>query len=124
MEEGRVYIPGRLEPAAMDKTVAGTSVIYDDDLGLFQSELNAKTIKGTLKVVNLSESIIAEEHPEESHQTDVIYVNDTSSILTVDISNANYRTPNGEIVSITVPPGGYAEANFLNIGETIYVRGI
>ena len=124
MENGRVYIPGRLEPAAMDRTVAGASTIFDDELGVFQSELNSKAIRGSLKLVQLTENIVAEEYPEDLNQIDVIYVNDTSSSLTVGVSNTRYRTPNGELVVLTVPAGGYAEVNFLNIGGTVFVRGL
>ena len=108
----------------MDRTVAGASTIFDDELGVFQSELNSKAIRGSLKLVQLTENIVAEEYPEDLNQIDVIYVNDTSSSLTVGVSNTRYRTPNGELVVLTVPAGGYAEVNFLNIGGTVFVRGL
>lgn len=91
---------------------------------MFQSELNSISIKGTLKLVQLTEGAAAAEEPEENTQIDVIYVNDTENTLTVGVDNEVYRTPDGQLMVIVVPTGGYAEVNFLNIGGTIFVRGI
>ena len=120
-------IPGRLKAVDMDGVVTGASDILDDELQQRQSEINKsvlKSIKGTTKVVSITSDTEAAEHPEVDSQTDVIYVNDTQDELFVSVSNSQYRTPDGEVISLTVPAGGYAEVNFLNIAGTIYVRGM
>lgn len=119
-----INVPKMLESTASDGKLARASAIFDEDIGRFQSELNSKAIRGSLKLVQLTENIVAEEYPEDLNQIDVIYVNDTSSSLTVGVSNTRYRTPNGELVVLTVPAGGYAEVNFLNIDGIIFVRGV
>lgn len=119
-----IKVPRILEPTASHGKLARASAIFDEDIGRFQSELNSISIKGTLKLVHLTEGAAAAEEPEENTQIDVIYVNDTENTLTVGVNNEVYRTPDGELMIIYVPAGGYAEVNFLNIGGTIFVRGI
>lgn len=119
-----IKVPRILEPTASHGKLARASAIFDEDEGKFQSELNSISIKGTLKLVQLTEGAAAAEEPEENTQIDVIYVNDTENTLTVGVNNEVYRTPDGELMIIYVPAGGYAEVNFLNIGGTIFVRGI
>ena len=119
-----INVPKMLEPTASDGKLAAASAIFDKDLQKFQSELNAVTIRGVTKVVQLEGNIIAEESPDENTQTDVIYVNDTGEQHTVGVSHESYRTPDGRLMVVTVPAGGYAEINFLNIGGTVFVRGL
>lgn len=119
-----INVPRILEPTASHGKLAMASAIFDEDIGRFQSELNSISIKGTLKLVQLTGGVAAAEEPEENTQIDVIYVNDTENTLTVGVNNEVYRTPDGELMIIYVPAGGYAEVNFLNIGGTIFVRGL
>lgn len=119
-----ISVPKYLKPTARDGKLAGASAIFDDEQQKFQSELNAISIKGTMKVIPLTEGTAAAEEPEENTQIDVLYVNDTEEELTVGVNNERYRTPDGELMIIYVPAGGYAEVNFLNIGGTIFVRGV
>lgn len=119
-----IKVPRMLKPTASHGKLAMASAIFDEDIGRFQSELNSISIKGTMKLVQLTEGAAAAEEPEENTQIDVIYVNDTENTLTVGVNNEVYRTPNGQLMVIVVPSGGYAEVNFLNIGGTIFVRGI
>lgn len=119
-----INVPRMLKPTASHGKLAEASAIFDKDIGRFQSELNAISIKGTMKLVQLTEGAAAAEEPEENTQIDVIYVNDTENTLTVGVNNEVYRTPDGELMIIYVPAGGYAEVNFLNIGGTIFVRGL
>jgi hypothetical protein len=119
-----INVPRILEPTASHGKLARASAIFDEDIGKFQSELNSISIKGTLKLVHLTEGATAAEEPKENTQIDVIYVNDTGRPLTVGVNNEVYRTPNGQLMVIVVPSGGYAEVNFLNIGGTIFVRGL
>lgn len=119
-----IKVPKRLEPTADDKKLAGASGIFDDDLNAFQSELNAVSIRGVTKVMHIDTNILLVENPEENMQTDVIVINDDSADHTVGVSNVRYRTPDGNLMVINVPVRGYAEFNFINIGGTIFVRGI
>ena len=119
-----INVPKELVPTASDGKLAKASAIFDDEKQKFQSELNAISIMGTMKVVPLIENIVAEETPEENTQIDVIYVNDTDEMHTVGVNNEVYRTPDGELLIVEVPAGGSAEINFLNIEGTIFVRGL
>lgn len=60
---------------------------------------------------------------EEGSQVDVLYVNNTASELTVTISIGGARTPDGGSVVLTIPAGGYGEANYLRTGNVLFVRG-
>lgn len=119
-----INVPKYLKPTASDRKLAGASAIFDEEEGRFQSEINALSIKGTMKVIPLTESTTVAEEPDENTQIDVLYVNDTEEEFTVGVNNERYRTPDGQLMIIRVPVGGYAEVNFLNIGGTIFVRGV
>jgi len=119
-----INVPKMLEPTASDGKLAKASSIFDQDEGKFQSQLNALIIKGVTKLVQLTGNILADEEPDVNTQTDVIYVNDDAEQHTVGVNNEVYRTPDGELMVIVVPSHGYAEINFLNIGGTIFVRGL
>ena len=119
-----INVPKFLKPTASDGKLAGASAIFDDEQQKFQSELNAISIMGTTKVLQLVENTVADEEPDENTQIDVIYVNDTDEEHTVGVDNEKFRTPDGELLIITVPVGGYCEINFINIGGTIFVRGL
>lgn len=53
----------------------------------------------------------------------IIYTNSGSSDLTVTVPTT-YQTPDGQAIELTCPAGGYCEVNYINIGGTIYARGI
>lgn len=53
----------------------------------------------------------------------IIYTNSGSSDLTVTVPT-DYSTPDGEAIELTCPAGGYCEVSYLNIGGTIYARGL
>lgn len=53
----------------------------------------------------------------------IIYTNSTSSDLTVTVPTT-YTTPDGAAIELTCPGGGYCEVSYLNVGGTIYARGI
>ena len=127
MSEIMIDVPGRLNPVDIDRVLGGADVIFDDDLGKRQSEINASvmvSIKGVTKVIHITEDMQLSENPDENTQTDVVIVNDTDETHFVGVSNQGYRTPDGNIMSVSVPVGGYAEVNFLNINGTIFVRGV
>lgn len=119
-----INVPKMLESTASDGKLARASAIFDATENKFQSELNAISIKGVTKIIHIDVNTLLVENPEENTQIDAIVVNDDSVDHTVGVSNVRYRTPDGELLIITVPVGGYAEFNFLNIGGTIFVRGI
>lgn len=121
----KINVPKMLESTADDGKLAKASAIFDEEENKFQSELNAVSIKGVMKVIVLENNTVAAEEPDENTQIDVIYVNnDSERSFNVGISNTHYRTPDGNLIILTVPPGGYGEVNFLNIGGTIYVRAV
>ena len=80
-------------------------------------------LKGTSEVVELEEDITFDEEVGLGVQKTIIYTNDTSDELTVTVPNDDYRTPDGEVISIPVPAGGYGEVSIINIGGTIFARG-
>ena len=53
----------------------------------------------------------------------IIYVNSGSSNVIVTVPTT-YRTPNGVAIELICPVGGYCEVSYLNIGGTIYARGL
>lgn len=53
----------------------------------------------------------------------IIYTNSTSADLTVTVPTT-YKTPDGAAIELTCKAGGYCEVNYLNIGGTIYARGL
>lgn len=53
----------------------------------------------------------------------IIYVNGGSADYTVTVPTT-YKTPDGAAIELTCPKGGYCEVSYLNIGGTIYARGL
>ena len=53
----------------------------------------------------------------------IIYTNSGSSDVTVTVPTT-YQTPDGAAIELTCPVGGYCEVSYLNIGGTIYARGL
>ena len=53
----------------------------------------------------------------------IIYTNSSGADLTVTVPTT-YVTPDGAAIELTCPNGGYCEVNYLNIGGTIYARGL
>lgn len=80
-------------------------------------------MRGTSETVELSEDITLSATASAGEQKTIIYLNDTENEITVTVPNDTYRTPDGEVISIPVPAGGYGEVNIINIGGTIFARG-
>lgn len=53
----------------------------------------------------------------------IIYTNSSGSDLTVTVPTT-YSTPDGAAIELTCANGGYCEVNYLNVGGTIYARGL
>ena len=53
----------------------------------------------------------------------IVYTNNSGSSKVVTVPTT-YATPDGAAIELTVPNGGYCEVNYLNIGGTIYARGL
>ena len=124
MDNKKVIIPGRLHSATMEGITTGTDEVMDDALQKRQSELNAQFIRGMVMVQTISQNTTIDSiEVEEGCQVDMLYVNNTASELTVTISIGSARTPDGGSVVLTVPAGGYGEANYLRTGNVLFVRG-
>lgn len=89
----------------------------------------AITLDGSipLHVIQLSgnvSSVSLSVNPSSGHSCHVIFT--ASSEYTVAIAHdaTNRVCPAAEDISLTIPAGGYAEIDFLNINNKIYVRGI
>ena len=124
MDNKMVIIPGRLHSVTMEGITTGADEVMDDALQKRQSELNAQFIRGMVMVQTISQNTIIDSiEVEEGSQVDVLYVNNTISELTVTISIGGARTPNGGLVVLTIPAGGYGEANYLRTGNVLFVRG-
>lgn len=119
-----VIIPGRLHSVTMEGITTGADEVMDDALQKRQSELNQKMIRGEQKVVRINQDTTATESPQSGEQIDVVYINTSQTEVTVSIAaGGNVLTPNGASISITIPAGGYGEANWMNNGGTIFVTG-
>jgi hypothetical protein len=124
MDNKMVIIPGRLHSATMEGITTGADEVMDDALQKRQSELNAQFVRGMVMVQTISQNTTIDSiDVEEGSQVDVLYVNNTASELTVIISIGGARTPDGGSVVLTVPAGGYGEANYLRTGNVLFVRG-
>lgn len=117
-------IPGRLHSVTMEGITTGADEVMDDALQKRQSELNRVMLRGSAQVVNVSSNLsVSEMAVESSHQVDVIYENTSQTEVTVTIGGGSLKTPDGGALSLSIPAGGYGEANFMNVGGTVYVRG-
>lgn len=87
-------------------------------------EVEGFALKGSYKVVNLTSNITAAESPDAGCEIDVLYVNNTQNEYIVTINSQSYRTSTGADLQLVIPAGWYGEASFLNINNTIYVRGM
>lgn len=54
----------------------------------------------------------------------IIYTNSSGTDLIVTVPTSSYITPSGTAIELTCPNGGYCEVNYLNVGGTIYARGL
>ena len=128
---GTVTSVGMTVPTGL--TVSGSPITTNGTLAVTltsgyvipqQTTLNS-FLKGTVEVVSVTtdNNNYTAGTIEEGTQKHVIFNNGGDADYTVTIPTT-YRTPDGQPIELTVPDGGYAEANFMNIGGTIYVRGL
>ena len=79
---------------------------------------------GSSKVIEITTDITFSEVTDNNTQSNIIYLNNSNSDKTITIITSSiYKTPNGENISIIIPPGGYGEVNILNINNVMFVRG-
>lgn len=124
MDEKMVIIPGRLHSVTMEGITTGANEVMDDALQKRQSELNAQFVRGMVMVQTISQNTTIDSiDVEEGSQVDVLYVNSSASTVTVTIDIGSARTPDGGSVVLTIPAGGYGEANYLSTGNVLFVRG-
>ncbi len=77
------------------------------------------------RMVELDQNITVSERPDEGYETGVMYVNRSQRSFTVTIVASRYvMTPDGRDVILTVPAGGYGEVSFVNVGGTVFARGV
>lgn len=80
-------------------------------------------LKGSVRVVSVTSSLNNQTTSVAAgHQETVIYANNGTE-HTVSISTS-YKSPDGQQINLTIPANGYGEVNFLNVGGTIYARGV
>lgn len=91
-----------------------------EDIADFEGVLH-----GSYKVVHVNSGGVVSENPEEGTEVDVIYTNSTNQEITLTIvPTQRVKTPFARDIVLIIPSGGYCEANYSNIGGTIYVRGM
>ena len=95
---------------------------------------NGTWVRPTLDTVGASSSVVAITAATSSScsitgssnsgkmQT-IVYTNNSGSSKVVTVPTT-YKTPDGAAIELEVPNGGYCEVNYLNIGGTIYARGL
>lgn len=84
---------------------------------------SAVTVSSNLTNVTCPSNITGTS--KSGSQAIVIYHNGGSTTdYDISISTTNIISPSGEQVNLTCPKSGYCEVNFLNIGGTIFVRGV
>lgn len=99
--------------------------LWDDTIKPHIQQTYSTKSEHQIKVVEVSASATKTESPTAGVEIDVIYVNTSNSAVTVTISHSStVKTPNGSDITINIPVGGYGEASFVNISNTIYVRGV
>ena len=79
---------------------------------------------GSSKIVNVVSDITFSETTEDNTQINIIYLNNSDSDKNIIIAASSiYKTPDGNNIELTIPPGGYGEVNILNINGIMFVRG-
>lgn len=113
-------------------TLEGTQTLVQDTVRRFNSEVIGPlqttvsgTLKGSYSVVSVTaDATVSGVNPAQGTEIDILYVNNTNAEHIVTIPASTYRTNTGENLLLVIPAGWYAEANYSNIGGTIYVRGM
>lgn len=101
-----------------------TSALSEEEKTALKQLVRTSVLKGGYKVVEVTDNASVIESPDEGTEVDVIYTNPTVNELTLTISAQVCVTPMGTDIVLLVPAGGYAEANYMRIGDTIYARGL
>ena len=122
-----ITVPTGLAVTGSPITTSGTlAIALENGYVIPQQTTLDSFLKGTIEVV----SVTADDNGYDAGtialgtQKHVIFNNGGDADYIVTIPTTPYRTPDGQAINLTVPNGGYAEANFMNINGTIYVRGL
>lgn len=80
--------------------------------------LHVVTLTGNISALQLS------TNPPAGHSCHIILTASSEYTVAIAHDSTNRVCPTAEDVSLTISAGGYAEIDFLNINNKIYVRGI
>lgn len=82
-------------------------------------------LKGSVRVVNVTGNLTNQTTSVTAGQQEtVIYANNGTEHTVAISTSSGYKTPDGKEIKLTIPANGYGEVNFLNVGGTIYARGV
>lgn len=88
-----------------------------------QSALSALVSSVVTVTADVSSSCSITGSDKSGYFESIIYSNTSGTDYIVTVPTT-YSTPDGEAIELTCPTGGYCEVSYLNIGGTIYARGV
>lgn len=91
------------------------------NLDVMLGVVSAVTVSSDLSNVTCPDSITGASNTG-AHAA-IIYENSGTTTDYVITISTNYKSPDGQQISLICPKNGYCEINYLNIGGTIYARG-
>lgn len=107
-----------------DGAVSANKLSQDVETEWLDPKLEAKPyIKGISIKTDISEDTTVSDDVSLGEQKTIVYINNTQNEITITVPNSLYKTPDGNILHIIVPSGGYGEVSLLNIEGTIFARG-
>lgn len=84
-----------------------------------------KALHGSNKVVVVDENLNAIEDIETNTELSVLYYNNSDTTVTITFTpTETYKTPNNDVLTLSINPNCYSEISFLNIEGITFVRGI
>ena len=92
------------------------------------NDLINKPSSATIRKIELTQNLVDQTTTISGQSNDgkreiVIYDNNSQNNYTVSVSTA-YKTLDGDQITLSVPPGCYCEVYYINIGGTIFAKGI
>lgn len=124
IDGGTATIAGGPEDIVVGSGAIPTANAVAQVLSAMQTDISSTFVKGVMSVRSISENTtVSEVTVDEGSQKNILYVNSGSEEITLTVLNANFRTPDGDNIILTIPAGGYGEVNYLRLGNVIYARG-